>query len=282
MLTPARGLALSIQSAEPLPRVEALTALYNLGCTPRRGEVIMVVGRSGTQKSGFALWYTAQMNQRTLYLSGDMSLFQASVRLACSVMGLTTEEIEERMAAGGRKRQEVEDALAKLNFTISAGPISWAGIDAELEAYVELHDCFPETIVVDNLMDIEGAESDYTAQMEAMQNITALARATGATIFVLHRASDKSWDARTDPWAPPSRDQVKNGMAEKPELCLAVGLDPTSGQYRIAVLKQRMGKCDPTGRTTASFLCLPSMTQFAVWTPPVYESAPTFRTIGSN
>jgi len=223
----------------------------------------MVAGRSGTQKSGFALYWVAQMNLPSLYFSADMSAFTASSRLASMATGHTTEMVEAGMAAGGASRQRYLDALADSRITFSFGsPITWRAVDEELEAYVELWDAYPEVIVFDNLMDFDNAESDYTEQMAVMSNCTELARATGATVIILHHASDKSWEAKSDPWAPPSRDQVKGGLSEKPELSLSVALDPTSLDYKVAVIKQRMGPCDPTARSFASMRCEPDKTRF--------------------
>jgi hypothetical protein len=227
----------------------------------------MIAGRSGTQKSGFALWWVGQMNLPTLYFSADMSAFTASSRLASMVTGDTTEVVETGMAAGGEYRDRYLDALASSNITFSFGsPISWRSVDEELESYVELWDRYPEVIVFDNLMDFDGAESDYTEQMAVMSNATELARATGATTILLHHASDKSWEAKADPWAPPSRDQVKGGLSEKPELSLSVALDPTSLEYRVACIKQRMGPCDPTARNYAVLKCEPEKTRFHAYT----------------
>ncbi|UZJ23737.1 AAA family ATPase [Rhodococcus antarcticus] len=241
----------------------AFVDLYKAGCRPRHGEVVMVAGRSGTQKSGFALFWVAQMNLPSLYFSADMSAFTASSRLASMETGDTTEELEAGMASGGEHRERYLQALNGSNITFSFGsPISWRQIDEEMEAYVELWDCYPEVIVFDNLMDFDGAESDYTAQMEVMSNVTELARATGATVILLHHASDKSWEAKADPWAPPSRDQIKGGLSEKPELSLSVALDPMSLDYRVAVVKQRMGPSDPTARSYTTMRCEPSRTRF--------------------
>ncbi|MEV0437805.1 AAA family ATPase [Streptomyces spectabilis] len=264
MLTPARSLALHAESGKELPRVEAFEALYGLGCRPRHGEVIMIAGRSGTQKSGFALYWAAMMNLPTLYFSADMSAFTASSRLASMATGDSTEMVEAGMAAGGRHRQEYLSALAGSRISFAFGsPITWKAVDEELEAFIELWDAFPQLIVFDNLMDFDSAESDYTEQMAVMSGLTELARATGATVMVLHHASDKSWEAKSDPWAPPSRDQVKGGLSEKPELSLSVALDPTSLEYRVAVIKQRMGPCDPTAKRYASMRCHPESTRFS-------------------
>ncbi|WP_394615864.1 AAA family ATPase [Lentzea sp. JNUCC 0626] len=268
MLTPARSLSLHAESGRELPRVPAFSALYAKGCRPRHGEVIMIAGRSGTQKSGLALFWVAQMNLNTLYFSADMSAFTASSRLASMFTGDSTEEVEAGMAAGGTHRARYLDALEHSRITFSFGsPITWRAVDEELEAYVELWDAYPEVIVFDNLMDFEGAESDYTAQMAVMSSATELARATGATVILLHHASDKSWEAKSDPWTPPSRDQVKGGLSEKPELSLSVALDPMSLEYKIAVIKQRMGPSDPTARSFATLLCEPNKTRFHPYSP---------------
>jgi hypothetical protein len=275
MLTPKRSLSLHADSGRELPRVPAFAALYARGCRPRHGEVVMIAGRSGTQKSGLALFWVAQMNLPTLYFSADMSPFTASSRLASMVTGDTTEQVERGMAAGGVSRARYLTALAPSRITFAFGsPITWPALDEELEAYVELWDEYPQVIVCDNLMDFDGSEADYTAQMAVMSGLTELARSTGATVIVLHHASDKSWEAKTDPWAPPSRDQVKGGLSEKPELSLSVALDPHSLEFRIAVIKQRMGPSDPTARKYAVLWCEPERTRFHA-NSPLRRAQPT-------
>lgn len=265
MLTAARSLKLSSQSSPKLPEVPAFEALYRQGCTPRQGEVIMVAGRSGTGKSAFALYWVKEMNLPTLYFSADMSAYQASIRLACSVMQMSTEEVEARMAEGGRSAAAIEAALSKLDITFSFGEISWRGLDEEIQAYVELRNEYPKVIVIDNLMDVEGAESSYEVQMATMQSINDLSRETGATVIVLHHASDKSWDARNDPWMPPSRQEIKGGLSEKPALSLTVAFNPQTYDYRVAVVKQRMGRCDPTGKTFATLTADLATNTFHKW-----------------
>ncbi|WP_026323052.1 AAA family ATPase [Salinispora pacifica] len=263
MLTADRSLALYAESGKELPRVPALQALYERGTRPRHGEVIMIAGRSGTQKSGFALFWVAQMGLPTLYFSADMSAFTASSRLASMASGDTAAVVEKGMAMGGKYRQKYLSALRRSKIQFSFGsPITWQQVDEELEAYVELHNRYPEVIVFDNLMDFDRAESDYTEQMSVMSMGTELARNTGATTMFLHHASDKTWDAKSNPWLPPSRDQVKGGLSEKTELSLSVALDPNTLEYRIATIKQRMGPSDPSGRKYAIVYCEPELTRF--------------------
>ena len=245
-----------------MPVLEELEDLYALGVRPRQGEVMMIAGRSGSQKSGFALWLVQRWNLPTLYFSADMSAFQASTRLACSATGMTTEEVEAKLAAGGNTAREVLDALAGSKVTFSFGsPISWQPMTELIEAHVEMYDAFPAVIVIDNLMDVEDAESDYSMQMAAMQSLHDLARATGATVLILHHASDKTQN-KNDPWAPPSRAEVKGGLSEKPELSLSVALNPDTLDFRVACIKQRMGPSDPSGSTYATLIADPASTRF--------------------
>lgn len=275
MLTASRSLAMNAESGREMPRVPALQALYERGTKFRHGQVVMIAGRSGSQKSGFALYLVAQMNLPSLYFSAGMSAFTASSRLASMVTGDPTEVVEKGMAMGGQYRQKYLDALAGCNIQFSFdSPITWQAVDEELEAYVELHNRYPEVIVFDNLMDFDGAESDYTEQMRVMSLTTELARNTGATVIVLHHASDKAWEAKTDPWNPPSRDQVKGGLSEKPELILSVALDPNTMEYRVATIKQRMGPSDPTARKYAVLYCEPELTRFHATPPHVRARQP--------
>lgn len=262
MLTPAQSLALSYETGEELPRLPELKDLYSMGVQPRKGQVIMIVGRSGAQKSGFALWWVEKMRLPTLYVSADMSPFTASARLASMLTGETTQEIEAGMA---RHPERYVNALSRsqVHFTFGS-PIRWRTLEDELDAWVELHNDYPAVIVLDNLMDFEGgAEADYGAQMEVMQGVTAVARDTGAAVVVLHHASDKSWDAVNRAFMPPSRDQVKGGMSEKSELTLSVAIEPGSNRFRISCIKQRMGPSDPTANTYAVLQAVPELTRFA-------------------
>lgn len=263
MFSPARALSLNAESGRPLPRIPALEALYLAGTTPRHGEVLMIAGRSGSQKSGFALWLCEQMGLPTLYFSADMSPFTASSRIASTRTGKTLEQIEAIMAAGGPERDTLLEAMvdSKIKFAFGS-PITGEAVDREMDAWVELHDEFPPIVVIDNLMDCEGAEADYTAQMALMQSVTELSRDTGAAVIIMHHASDKSWDSKVAPYAPPSRQEIKGGLSEKPALSLSIALDPNTMDFHVATIKARMGPNDPTGRRFITLRCEPERTRF--------------------
>ena len=250
MLTASRALRRNIKAGEPLPRVEGLRDLYAMGFAPRRGNVIMVAGRSGSGKSALAQWWTAQLSRHglsVLYFSADMSPFTASARLASMATGHTLEEVEQGMESNPEYFTTAADEYP-IRFAFD-NPLTLEGIEQELLVDVALNNRYPDIIVIDNLVDFEGGESDYQAQMSIMQYVTELSRITGATVLILHHATDKT-DASVR--TPPSRRDIKSGLSEKPELTLTVAVDPDRDLLNIAVVKQRMGPADPTGTKFAS------------------------------
>ena len=240
-----------------LPRIGELDELYTYGAIPRRGEVIMIAGRSGSQKSGFALWYSIQIDERVLYMSADMNRFQASSRAAQVVLGKTMSQIE------AMPQLEVAEALEQIKVSFNFDPvITWDSLDDEIDAHVEVFNEYPGLIVIDNLMDVAGGQSDYGEQMEIMQDIHSMSRELDTTIMILHHATDKTYEAKVTPWLPPARTDIKGGMTEKPELIFGVGLDPGTHRFNVAVLKNRSGPSDPSGKKYIPLRCEPERTSF--------------------
>lgn len=263
MLSAARAFKQSAQSAPLLPQPPELKALWDWGAKPRQGNLIMLAGRSGSQKSGFALFWTRKMGLPTLYMSGDMTAFEATSRLVSMEVGHTIEEIEQwwgNPIEGAQYREALKDS----NITFSFGqPITWKSIEHEIEAWVELYNEYPPVIVIDNLMDVEGcADEDNAAQREAMSSFAALALRLGSTVIVIHHATDKSERGDLTPGRPPSRREVKNGVAEKPQVMFTVALDPDSQELRIAVVKQRLGRSDPSAADYVRLQAYPEYTRF--------------------
>lgn len=268
MLSVARAVRSSAKESEELPYVPELQNLYEKGCKIRRGELVMIAGRSGVQKSGFALWYALQLANKGLhvaYFSGDMNAYQASSRIACSEMDKTTEEVSELWRTAP---DEIERSLAGISIDFKFGPITWRNIDNHLRAHVAIWNGFPDVVIVDNLMDVEDSSAEYQAQMDTMASLSELAHTLGVTVIVMHHASDKGSGAAIDPYSPPARWEIKGGMAEKPELVLSVALHPDTGQYKIAVVKSRMSQCDPAAsKVVARLTCDPARTRFMRYVP---------------
>ncbi|MFC4336004.1 AAA family ATPase [Salininema proteolyticum] len=261
MHSAAQSLLAGAEAAPELPRVPHLRPLYDLGCTIPAGDPVMVCGRSGTMKSLFVMWLCHMLGLPTIYFSADMNPRTVGFRLAAMATGHTTKQVKAAFARKDGHGQYVE-ALASSPISWEYdSPITWAAIDQALDAHVEVWDAWPRILVIDNLMDVEGAAADYTAQMDAMQGITELTRDIGCTTIILHHASDKP-QSKQDPWKPPARSEVKGGMSEKPGLSLSVALDPQTNEYRIAVTKNRHGPSDPSAQTWASLYVDPDTCRF--------------------
>ncbi|MFC4334102.1 AAA family ATPase [Salininema proteolyticum] len=266
---------LGAQAAAHLPYVPALHPLYSLGVRLPAGEVIMIAGRSGTMKSLFCLWLAYWLRLPVVYFSADMTASTVAHRLAAAATGEPMSTIRESLHAGSADQARYSDALASVPISfVYDSPVTWEGVDETLDAYVELWDTYPAVIVVDNLMDVTGAAADYTGQMEAMSALTELSRATGATVIVLHHATDKTL-SKTDPWKPPARSDIKGGLSEKPALSLAVSHNPNNEAFLIAPIKNRHGFADPTGETYAALHIDPERCQFSA-VKPLPGSTSTF------
>src|SRR5674476_643068 len=260
MLSATRSAERAAESGRPLPEVPALYGLYHseFKCRPRRGQVTMIFGQPASQKSGFALWWTAQMNLPTLYFSADMAQHTAITRLGAILTGETVDQVSSGLESIEANRYV--EALVDSNLRFCFDPDPTPGtITEELEAWVEMWDSFPEVIVIDNLMDMNvDSDSELMANKQMMLYAKSLARDTGAAIFILHHASENS----SDPTEPAPRRAVMNKVSQSPEAILSVALDYKPGEFKIGVVKYRSGKCDPTGRTYVTLRCEPEYAQF--------------------
>jgi hypothetical protein len=270
MLTSLRALSKSSQSSPEMPRIPALEQLYQHGVKFRKGQLIMIAGRPGSQKTGFAMWLLANWNLPTLYFAADTDSFECSTRLAAMRTGMTTEQIEMGMR-DSEQRKLIEDAVAGVNITWSHdNPLTMDGLQQELTAYVELHGEWPTVCCLDNLMDCEYAATDHAEQMNVMVYLKALVAETGMTMIVLHHALESGFG---DVTLPPSRDQIANKVSQKPQLTLTVALNPFNQDYRVAAVKQRGGRSDPSATDYVTLKAYPETTRFG---PGKLETASMF------
>lgn len=273
MLSASRALRLNAHTSPPLPQPPELAPLWEWGggITPRQGELIMIAGRPGSQKSGFALFWVAQMGLPALYFAADMTPYEATTRLAAMKTRESSQSIGQRIEAGGTDRYV--DALNDSKITFAFGsPILWHDIEDNINAWVEMYNEFPPVIVFDNLMDFAGAEADYQMQMQVMQDLTSLSRTTGSTVIVLHHAKDIDGH---DSGLPPNSSQIKNRLGEKPQLTLTVALATQVGcELRVAVVKNRNGSADPGALSYIRLKAMPEYTRFepgpSEWYGPRY------------
>jgi hypothetical protein len=249
MLNAARSMRRAA-TTEPLPLVDGLRSLSNNGVRVRRGELVMIAGIPNAGKSAFALWWIASLNLPTLYFSADNSAHQTVTRLLSWRTQIPRDDIVADLddADTGEAVQEAflkDLADSPLEFCFD-GSLTLGDITAELSAYVEMYDEWPEVIVVDNLINVEGTD-DHQGMNGILSELHYCARMTGATVFVLHHMSEAGDDPRKapDPTMPPPMRKVQGKVNHYPDLILSVAADSLQGLFRIAVPKNRNAKNDP-------------------------------------
>lgn len=268
LLSAARAFELA-DSAEPLPHVPELQPLYDSEIVPRRGDLIMVVGRPGSQKSGFVLFWCAKMGLPTLYFNGDSSNYEMTSRLISMNIGQTIPQIDEGVKIYGRDYFAEAIKLGSNIHLVNDMPITLENINLEIDAWVELHNARPDVIVVDNLMDMEEVGSEYESQRLNMIELRALSKWTGSTVIVTHHSREMN---DSDLEVPPARADIANRLSQKPQEIYGVALydggQPDKNgnrmpkQFRVSPLKQRLGRSDPSGKQWARLNIAPEYTMF--------------------
>ena len=232
-------------AAEPLPGVPALHRLTQDGIQIRKGELVMVAGIPNSGKSAFVLWLTASMGLPTLYFSADTSAHDTLTRLLSYTTQIERRRIESDLddeQIGQVMEGQYAEALksSPLQFVFD-GSLTLKQVTSELNAYVEIFDEWPEVIVVDNLINVEGT-GDHEGQSGILSELHYLARLTGAAVFVLHHCSESNGQ---DPLRAPPQSAIQNKVSHYLDLIITVAMNSLTGDFQAAAVKVRSGRNDP-------------------------------------
>lgn len=250
MLSASRALT-KASTTEPLPQLAALRSLNVNGIVVRRGELVMISAIPNAGKSLFALWWIASLNLPSLYFSADNSAHTTMTRLLSWKNQIDRDAIERDLddpEFGKSIEATYMESVADVNIEFCFdGSLTMDDITKELSAYVELYDEWPQIIVVDNLINVEGT-SDHQGQNGILSELHWLARMSGATVFVLHHMSQSAEKPgkSPDPTMPRGSNFVQNKVTHYPDLVLSVAADSQQGLFRIAGIKVRGAKADPS------------------------------------
>ena len=237
-------------SGVPLPDFFPLLKAHEIRL--RRGQLTMLVAQPNGGKSLYAMFAAIQMRVPTLFISADTDEATMRIRAAAHLMQRPAREVEEMMASSGSVIVDEElEVLDEFLFLAYEPAPSLDDIWEEALAVEEVLGRWPELIVVDNLMNVQGESDGEWQEMRAnMQHFHTLARKIDACIMVLHHVSEN--DSR--PFAPPSRRSVQGKVNQLPEQILSVAMNPKENQFRIAAVKNRHGAHDPTGEEYVSLV----------------------------
>lgn len=208
----------------------------------RRGHLSMIAGISNSGKSAFVEWLAAETNVPTLYFSADQDAWTSITRLGSILTGQATNAVAAAIAEDGPASDYYNTQLkdSNLHFVFDSNP-SLEDVAAELDAYVDTWDMYPEMVVIDNLVNIE-ASGEHQDDMFIMSELHGLARRTGSHVCVL--AHMKEGNVK-DPKMPPPKKDLYNQTQRYPDLIFSIALDADTGDFRVAIVKTREGKADP-------------------------------------
>lgn len=235
-------------SAPLLPDIHPVLAAETIRV--RRGQMIMFTATPGGGKSLLALYYAVMCNPgRVLYFSLDTDLGTMRMRAAAMKSGLTVDEVEGILEQDGGE-EFIEETLADLSENVRwcDDARDMADIDDELCAFVEMYGCYPDLIVLDVLLNIDGGGDDWSGSMKVMSELHALAHSKGPAIIVLHHNAER----RADQTVPAPRGDMIQKVAQFPEVVLSLALAPQDRELRVAAVKNRSGKADPAAPTYVS------------------------------
>jgi hypothetical protein len=236
MLTLDRAVARNAQAGEPLPFKWQGLAQY---ATPKRGNVVMVYGPSGSCKSMFTLDWLLSLELPTLYISPDTDQHDMAVRVIARRNSMTASAVEDGIAVGAIDiNEELADLRDWFRFDFSPDP-TLEDIELEIAAFEEQFGAYPEVIVVDPLSDVHANDEDEVrGWRKIMKALKVYARLTNALIIVNHHSTGE-FDGEVTP-AP--RRAINGKLSKSPSLILSVARNGV--HFGLAIVKQRSGFSD--------------------------------------
>lgn len=231
------------QLPEILPQLTASQVVF------RQAQLHLIAAQPGGGKTLLALWYAVTSKVPSLYISADSDSRTIATRAGAIIMNRDVADVERLMDTEASVL--LEDALAEgashVRFAFDPAP-SLQDIEEEIEAWIELHGSAPAAVYVDNLMNVVSAsDNEWTALRDAMSAFHYMAREYESAFIVLHHVSEN--EKMSKPNYPAPRKALMGKVAALPELVLSVALDSASNSYKVAVVKNRHGKADPTAET---------------------------------
>ena len=228
------------------------------------GQLYMLAGPPGAGKTMLALDAALKMNVPTLYVSADSDEMTMAVRAASAVTHHNSRDVRKTMSHG--MFQEVYgEALANspIRFEFEPSNPTIQDIGHMLEAYYEVESQYPQMLVVDTLMNVEGSsENEWASIRQTAKDLHWLARKTKTCLWILHHTSEQNSD-----WimkAPP-RAAIQGKVSQLPAVILTAAHD--QGELWVAVVKNRFGEADPGATSPLRFIA--DLATVRIWDEPM-------------
>lgn len=234
--------AVNGRSHAPLPDPWPALAQSRFGVRFLPSQFMMLCGPSGCGKSFLALDAALRMGCSCLYLSCDSDESTMLVRAAAAVSMHRQSDVRQALQRGAFEDlygEALRRARIRLEFDPSNPTLD--DIGHILEAYWEAEAAYPEFLVLDNLLNLEGdGGNEWSYLRQASKDLHWIARRTKACVLGLHHTSE---DKDMLALAAPPKSAIKGKISEMAPVILTVG--PGQGGLWMAAVKHRHGPDDP-------------------------------------
>jgi hypothetical protein len=209
--------------------------MYAMGNEFHKGTVVMIAGMPAAMKSTFVLNLMHRMGVGCLYFSADSDAATQLSRLGGSILQEEHRNIRKNLDGPGQSYYSSALEDTKVQFVFDSQPDAY-DIEAEIDAWVELYDEYPEVIVIDNLRNIfvGDASNEHGGYKMIQQKLIDISRDTGACVITMHHMKEGGGRKATDPAARSAVDGMVNQL---PNQIISVARD--GDEFRMCVVKDR-------------------------------------------
>jgi hypothetical protein len=232
-----------VSAGDPLPDPYPIFA--NRRAVFRRGAMQLIAGPPGSMKTVLTLNIVRNMKVPTLYFSSDSDDFTIASRLLARETGETTDMAEVWLRENQDAASRALRVYDHINFCFDPAPTldkMWM----EAEAFREIHGDYPEHTVIDILMDVDtGGEGGVDMNFwTLMADLKVYAREQQTSLTLVHHTSEA---VKGEPCPP--RSAIMGKANQLPTLILTLNGNSIENYIDVAVVKNRFGPQDPSGRT---------------------------------
>lgn len=232
MLSLAQAMAKRGASGVPLPVVySSLPAIC-------KGQLTLVIGPPSAGKSLFTMNLLAAMNVPSLAFFLDTTELTASARFAAILTKEDYLTVKEKIIEGDlRYYRELSDTLPDVQAAFHApGP---EDVQLQLDAFEQRYGLPPDAVLLDNLGNQASSFDNEWAVSKALSlEYDTIARREQVAFIATAHTTD------LDSAEPAQRTKLLGKISQYARLILSVGYNDSTGEFKIAVVKNSEGKSD--------------------------------------
>lgn len=218
-------------------------AMQEMGAKIYRGEVTEFAGPSGSMKTILNLNVAYQLQVPSLYFSNDSTKYTITARVLAMITGFEFERCERIVMDHPEQAYKALQSWENIRFDFHSSP-DMDRLQTFGEAFRTLYGEYPHATWVDIAMnmDVEGIEAQQYWKL--MKELKELAEAWNTAVIVIHHTKEGG-ENKYNPCPPKS---AIFGKAD--HLPATIFTQVGNGdEILIAAVKNRNGKCDPSGQT---------------------------------